>query len=48
MKTKVSLKYFVTDYLWETFFDYNSHQTPSNLVFFDNFDNSKAFHTVLT
>ena len=48
MKTRVNLKYFVTDFLWEPFFDSYLPQTPSNLVFFDNFGNSKAFQTVLT
>ena len=32
MKTRVSLKYFVNNCLWKTFFDCNSPQTPSNVI----------------
>ena len=32
MKTKVNVKYFVTDCLWKHFFDSNLPQTPSNLI----------------
>ena len=32
MKTRVSLKYSVGYCLWEPFFDFNSSQTPSNLI----------------
>ena len=32
VKTRVSLKYFVTDCLWKPGFDFNSPQTPSNLI----------------
>ena len=45
METSVSLKYLVTDCLRKTFFDSGLPQTPSNF-FFDNFGNSKVFHTV--
>ena len=48
MKARVSLKYFVTDCLWKPFSDSESPQTPSNLIIFDNFGNSKVFQTVLT
>ena len=33
MKTIVSLKYSVNDYLWKDFFASNSPPTPSNLIF---------------
>ena len=48
MKTGVSLKYFVSDCLWKPFFDSELPPDPFKLNFFDNFGNSKAFHTVLT
>ena len=32
MKTRVSLKYFVNDSLWNPFFDCTSSQTPSKLT----------------
>ena len=32
MKTRVSLKYFVTGCLWKPYFDFKLTQTPSNLV----------------
>ena len=32
MKTRVSLKYFVNDFLWEQFLAFKSPQTPSNLI----------------
>ena len=48
MKTTVSLKYFVIDFLLKPFFYYNLPRDPLKLNFFDNFGNSKAFHTVLT
>ena len=32
MKTRVSLKYFVSYCLWKLFFDSYSPQTPSNLI----------------
>ena len=32
MKTRVSLKYFVSDCIWNAFFDSNLPQTPSNLI----------------
>ena len=32
MKTRVILKYFVTDFLWKPFLHSNSSQTPSNLI----------------
>ena len=48
MKTRVILKNVVNDCLWKPFFDSNSPQSPSNFKLFKNFDNSKAFHTVLT
>ena len=59
MKTRVSLKYFVSYCLWKVFLDFNSPQTPLNLIslklasdpsklnFFDVFGNSKAFHSGL-
>ena len=47
MKTRVSLRYFVTDCLWKPFFDSNLPQTPSNLIIFVNFGNSKVFHFIL-
>ena len=31
MKNRVSLKYFVSYYLWKLFFDFNLAHTPSNL-----------------
>ena len=48
MKTTVSLKYFVIDSLLKPFFYYNSPRDHLKLNFFDNFGNSKSFHTVLT
>ena len=48
MKTRASLKYLVIDCLWKSPFDPNSPQTPSKFNFFDNFGNSKVFHTALT
>ena len=33
MKTRVIVKYFMTECLWEPFLDFNSPQTPSNLMF---------------
>ena len=47
MKTRVSLKYFVTDCLWKPFFVSN-FPDPLKLISFENFGNSKAFDTVLT
>ena len=47
MQTRVGLKYFMNNYLWKQFFAINSPQTPSNYIFFENFGNFKAFHTVL-
>ena len=47
MKTKVSLKYFLNDFLWKQFFASNSPPELFKLNFFDDFGNSKAFHTVL-
>ena len=32
MKSRVSLKHFATDCLWKPSFDFNSSQTPSNLI----------------
>ena len=46
MKTRASLKYFVSYRLWKTFFNSNSPQTPFKLNSIDIFGNSKAFHTV--
>ena len=46
MKTKVSLKYFVSYCLWKPFFDSKSLQTLSNLFFLTFFGNSKGFRTV--
>ena len=48
METRISLKYFANGGLWEHFFAFNLAQTSSNVIFFDNFGNSKAFQTVLT
>ena len=45
MKTRVSLKHFVNDYLWKPF---SNSTRPFRPNFFDNFGNSKGFHTVLT
>ena len=47
MKTRVSLKYFVNDFLWEQFLAFKSPPNSFKLNFFDNFANSKAFHTIL-
>ena len=44
MKAKVCLIYFFHDCLWKRFFDSNSPQSPSNLIF-DNFSNYEAFHS---
>ena len=33
MKTRVIVRYFVTDCLWKQFFDFNSLQMPLNLIF---------------
>ena len=44
METKVCLKYFVYDCLWKHFLLLNWPK----LNFFDKFDNSKAYYTVLT
>ena len=46
MKTRVNLKYFVLLSL-ETFF-LKLAPDPFKLNFFDIFDNSEVFHTVLT
>ena len=43
MKNRVSLKYFVSDCLWKSFF----HSNPFRLNFFNNFYNSNILHTVL-
>ena len=32
MKTRVSLRYFLNDYLWKHYFASNSTQIPSNLI----------------
>ena len=49
MKTRVSLKYFVSYILWKkNFFLFLLAIDPFKLNFFDIFDNSKAFHIVLT
>ena len=47
MITRVSLKY-LNDCLWKSFFDSNSPPEPFKPNLFDNFGNSKVFHTVLT
>ena len=33
IKTRVSRQYFATDWLWKHFFDFNSSQTSSNLIY---------------
>ena len=33
IKSRVSRQYFQTDWLWKHFFDFNSSQTPSNLIY---------------
>ena len=47
MKTSVSLKYLVHDCLCKQGFASISPQTPLNLIFLNNFGNSKDFKTVL-
>ena len=47
MKAGVSLKYFVNDCLWKHFLCFLLAPDIFKLIFFDNFGNSKAFHTVL-
>ena len=47
MKTRVNLKYFVTDCLWKHFFIL-TRPTSLQTFFFENLGNSKAFHIVLT
>ena len=46
MKTRVSLKYFVTDCLWKPLFVSNFPDS-FKLNFSDNFGNCRAFDTVL-
>ena len=46
-ESRVSLKYFVNDCLWKSFLIL-TFPRPLKLSFFDNFSNSKVFHTVLT
>ena len=48
IKTRVCLKLFVNGCLCKLFFASNLPQTPSNLIFFYNFCNSKAFGKVST
>ena len=48
MKTSVFLKYLVHDCLCKQAFASISSQTPLNLIFLNNFSNSKDFKTVLT
>ena len=47
MKTRVSLKYFVSYCFWKAFLIL-TRPIPFQTYFFDIFGNSKAFHTVLT
>ena len=47
MKTEVSLEYFVNDFFLKHFFASYFQQILSNLIFIENFGNSKDFHTVL-
>ena len=46
MKTRVSSIGESHDCHWKQLFAFSLPQAPSNLIFFDNFANSKAFHTV--
>ena len=48
MKTRVSLKYFVSYCLWKHFIDYKLPPDFFKLNFFEIFGNSEAFHIVLT
>ena len=48
MKTRVYLKYFVSDYRWKQFLQFLLAPVPFKLDFVHSFCNSKAFHTVLT
>ena len=43
IKTRVSLKYFVTDSLWKAFFDLNLPQIPSNLSYLTILVNLRPF-----
>ena len=44
MKTRVYLKYFVSDYLWKEFLTFSSPQTSSNLISFPVFVTLRSFH----
>ena len=48
MKSTVSLKYFLTGFLWKTIFGPNSPPDSFKLNSFDNFSNYNVFHIVLT
>ena len=43
MKTRVSLKYFVNDFLWKSFFDSNLPQTTSELICLTNLVTVRPF-----
>ena len=45
METRVSLKHFVDGCLWKHFFASTFNPDPFKLNLFDNYGNSKAFHS---
>ena len=45
MKTRVCPLYIFHDCLWKQVFASDSPQSPSNLIFLDNFGNYEAFHS---
>ena len=48
IEARVSLKYFVNGFLWKHFFASNLPWDSFKPIFFDSFENSKTFHTILT
>ena len=48
MKTRVILKYFVTDCVWKHFSLLELTTDPFKLNSFDDFGSFKVFHTILT